>query len=57
MYRRFYFRPKTLLDYGVRLAFSPDVLYATIKAGIKVFKYSFLNMNATVRSHSEKNNG
>jgi radical SAM superfamily enzyme YgiQ (UPF0313 family) len=44
MHRDFYFRPKILFQYAVRLMTHPGILLNSLKAGLKLFIYSFLGL-------------
>jgi len=44
MHRDFYFRPKILFQYATRFAMRPSILLSSLKAGLRLFIYSFLGM-------------
>jgi radical SAM superfamily enzyme YgiQ (UPF0313 family) len=44
MHRDFYFRPKILFQYATRFAMRPSILLNSMKAGLRLFVYSFLGM-------------
>jgi radical SAM superfamily enzyme YgiQ (UPF0313 family) len=44
MHREFYFRPKIILQYAVRLIANPAPFLHSLRAGIQLFMYSFLGV-------------
>jgi radical SAM superfamily enzyme YgiQ (UPF0313 family) len=44
MHREFYFRPKIIFHYALRLIANPTPFFHTVKAALRLFAYSFLGM-------------